>query len=48
MKSWKDVLRWSVLLVVPFLLCLLFKSGFLDRAQDWAMDLRYQVRGELP
>ncbi len=48
MKSWKDVLRWSVLLVVPFLWCLLFKSGFLDRAQDWAMDLRYQVRGELP
>jgi len=26
----------------------MFQSGFLDRAQDWAMDLRFKVRGELP
>ena len=48
MKGMKDVIRCLVLIPIPVLWCFMFQSGFLDRAQDWAMDLRFRVRGELP
>ncbi len=40
---------WVILalLPVPALWCVLFEIGTLDRARDWTMDLRYQLRGPI-
>lgn len=35
------------LLPVPVIWCALYTFGGIDRAQDWALDLRFQARGEL-
>ena len=48
MNRFKHVFRFLLLFPIPVAWCLMFQSGFLDRAQDWAMDLRFKVRGELP
>ena len=41
---------WLLLALVPVavLWCTLFKMGILDRAQEWSMDLRFRIRGEMP
>ena len=40
---------WLLLALLPVALlwCALFELGLLNRAREWAMDLRFRVRGEI-
>ncbi len=48
MKRFQSTARFLLLLPIPAFWCFLYHSEVLERAQDWAMDMRFQVRGELP
>jgi adenylate cyclase len=48
MKRFESFAKFLILLLIPAFWCFLYESKFLDRAQDWSVDLRYKFRGELP